>query len=628
MVTGAPATSPPVHISSSVSPVRPGTDNTPRRVHEEHVSPQTAVDAIDRAFGDIDLDLVDGDGCAVEGGIDMDVDTSAPQHCDQSPPPVCSPFLQPNPTAPQNLVVAPVQVPKPLPPPRTFIVPDISSYNVRFKRPESSQLTFFSRAFGQNAVTQATSKITTPEKRVSSSSRDVASVDVPTKELWHKESVSAPPEVSSPGPVPGSTPSLPHPSVSVSGGVPAVKDLPRVSTDAAAMHYELTPPTAISADGSALHSPSDFTYPQQSSIPQPSEQPTRPTSAPSLITATPQQLLNTPSTPILPPRKPPPPLGVSLVDTLNQIRREHLKSRQSMHHAKTGEPVEIDKNVEKPVSPPRREPHPPSPTESQAPPAPSQPQAQEPPISSQAPSLDSLRSLLHEKRHSHPASKAMESEPTGLPGSPLLSIAPSSSRSATDTPPLLARVPTSTAIATPAVSTQTANTPGTNLSTRRPLPVPFEGFISQTPATQRTISSRNPVDSQSRTHRSPRRHTMASFESFIVKVRHGEKEGTEASEDSVVPRAAPAVPRVRQMARKRASQRPKQWYPQEAPDVSVNPEVRYLVHEDSVSSKTSFVVYSRNNILRMWKWSGQTKQMHLYPLMTSRRNPKIPCFQH
>ncbi|KAI5989009.1 hypothetical protein EDD15DRAFT_1329131 [Pisolithus albus] len=41
--------------------------------------------------------------------------------------------------------------------PKEFVLPDVSSYSVRFNRPESSQSSFFSRAFGSNTSTPAVS---------------------------------------------------------------------------------------------------------------------------------------------------------------------------------------------------------------------------------------------------------------------------------------------------------------------------------------------------------------------------------------------------------------------------------------------------------------------------------------
>lgn len=671
MDLGAPATPPafaepepePLHISSSISPVRPEASDVPRSVHKGYVSPQAAVDAIDRAFGDIDLDLAGGDGYAVDANVDMDVDTSPSEHRVQALVPVRSPSPRMTVAAPQSFEVAPRQVPQSLhtvpKPPRiqTFVVPDISTFNVRFKRPESSQHSFFSRAFSQNATTQATSAVTS-KTNTSHLSWNAALAEEQISTQLRKESPAA-------SPAQGSLPGLllegkQSPSrlmKSSPRGVPNAKDTSGVSTGAVAPHVEPAQSTVVSAVVSSdLHSSPDLTSPRRHS-----EQSTRPSS---VSTTAPQELSTTPSPSILPPRKPQPLSGVSLVDTLNKLRRDHLQSRQSILRENSGEPASIENvGILKSPSPASRKPHLSSPTQSHMLPILSQSQAQDPRISSPPPSLDSIRSLS--KRLSRPDSKSNRSELVRQSGSPPPAISSSSSSPPTDTPPLRAAcIPTSITTPIPAASTQTANLSASSVSTRRPLPVPFEGFISS-PTIQGPVSSQSTVVSKSRTQQPPRCVSGASFESFIVKVPPDSKERTTASEDAVVPRV---VPRMRQMARKRTSQRPLHWlppspkvtseqmvaadihggtdlppnaartltpgrtsspvqchvgdmmveihtnqpqagvdadqllnladmhlksggatsHPEESPDVSMNPEVRYLRHAGSGSSKTFF----------------------------------------
>lgn len=670
---GAPATPPalaepepePLHISSSISTARPEASDVPRSVREGYVTPQAAVDAIDRAFGGIDLELAGGDGYAVNANVDMDVEPSPPEHRVQALVPVRSPSPRTAVAAPQSSEVPPTQVsqslrtvPKP-PRTQTFVVPDISTFNVRFKRPESSQHSFFSRAFSQNATTQATSKAITSKTNTSHLSWNAALAEEQIPTQLRKDSPAASPkEGSSPGPLLESKASPSRLMKSLSGGAPDAQDTSGVSTGVVASHVESAQSTVVSAVVSSdLHSSPDLTSPRRHS-----EQSTRP---PSVSTTAPQQLSTTPSPSILPPRRPQPLSGASLVDTLNKLRRDHLQSRQSILREDSGEPSKIE-NVEKlkSPSPAQRKLHSSSPMQSQMPPFSSQSQAQELQISPPPPSLDSIRSLS--KRLSRPDSKSNRSELAWPPGSPPPAISSSSSsRPTTSTPPLRAAcIPTSISTTTSAASTQTANFSASSVSTRRPLPVPFEGFISS-PTTQGPISSQSTVANKSRTQQSPRCVSGASFESFIVKVPPDSKDRTTASEDAAVPRV---VPRMRQMARKRTSQRPLHWlppsqnvtsermvaadihgetdlppkaartstsgpasspvqrdvddmiidmhtnqpragvdadqllnladmhlkssgatsHPEESPDVSMNPEVRYLRHAGSRSSKTFF----------------------------------------
>ena len=538
MNLGNPATPPastepepePIHISSSVSPVRPEASNAPEGVHEEYANPQAAVDAIDRAFGHIDLDVSGGDG--VDANVEMDVDPSPPERHVQSPPPAHS-SPRTNAAAPQGPDMAPAKVPQtlhsvpaPLPRVPTYVVPDISSLNVRFNRPESSHNTFFSRALGQNTTALATSKIPTSEANASKLPLNTALPEerIPTP-LRDPSSSASPNGASSPAPPSENKPSPPRLVESSLGGVP---DTPAASIGAVATQVEPNPSKSASpVVGSNIHLPPDLTSTRRSAE----------------STIAPQR----PST--MPPRKRLPLGGASLVDTINKIRQDHLQSM---------DPASGVRKL-KSTSPATRDPRPSPPMQSQIPFVSSQ--AQETSIPPRPPLLDPIRSLLS-KRLPHPDSK--QSEPMPLAPPSLAMSSSSSSHRMTDTP-------------TTGASTQTTNLSTSSASTRRPLPVPFEGFISHLPATQRSLSSQIPASGKSRKQQSPHRVSGAAFESFIVKVPRKDKEPTKLSEDSAVSRAVP-----RQMARKRTSKRPRKW----TQNISAKETVAFDTRDELINAAT------------------------------------------
>ncbi|KAI6027567.1 hypothetical protein BKA83DRAFT_243351 [Pisolithus microcarpus] len=439
--------------------------------------------------------------------------------------------------------------------PKEFVLPDVSSYSVRFNRPESSQSSFFSRAFGSNTSTPAiTMPLISKEsiiEETASRSGAVVEVQAPkpnreglllvaglssesTKEHSGAEDLSQSPT--------SGLAALTEPSTQNTCGPPTSEVKLSTTTQEAETPLS-TGVLSVRPSGSEnSFVPSwegDPSSSVQSSVVLPAVQSPKPPSRSTSATPAVQTHATTSCPSIPPPCKPPPLSSASLVDTLNQIRRDHLQAKVARRKSK--EPALQSENRLEQTTP-----QPLASNEVRSPSTPPQSQASRGSrFHRESSSRTPLRLSLHDQR---PTSSGLEpslSEAVGHPTPRSVSESSSSTCSATMEPSthLLADAP-NFATTTTATSASSATIPHpTSPAFPRRVPASFEEFISKSPTTDRSLLTQPRPGGPSPSQRSPRRSIGVPFDRFIVKAPRG-RNSTSTSEESTLRASSSSVARV------------------------------------------------------------------------------------